>query len=50
MELAELRGHRHRADRAFHLVAIGAAALVLLILGLIATAIVQRSMKRSRGT
>jgi phosphate transport system permease protein len=43
MQLAELRGHRHRADRAFHYVAIGAAALVLLILGMIAITMTRRA-------
>ena len=43
MQLAELRGHRHRADRAFHFVAIGAAALVLLILGMIAITMTRRA-------
>src|SRR5262245_45086624 len=43
MQLAELRGHRQHADRAFRFVAIGAAALVLLILGMIAIAMTRRA-------
>jgi phosphate transport system permease protein len=43
MQLAELRGHRHQADRAFRFVAIGAAALVLLILGMIAITMTRRA-------
>src|SRR5262245_24713810 len=43
MHLAELRGHRHHADRAFRFVAIGAAGLVLLILGMIAVAMTRRA-------
>ncbi|HEY0985792.1 MAG TPA: phosphate ABC transporter permease subunit PstC [Kofleriaceae bacterium] len=43
MQLAELRGHRHHADRAFHYVAIGAGALVLLILGMIVITMTRRA-------
>jgi len=43
MQLAELRGHRHQADRAFRFVATGAAALVLLILGMIAITMTRRA-------
>jgi len=43
MQLAELRGHRQHADRAFRYVAIGAAALVLLILGMIAITMTRRA-------
>src|SRR5262245_12081487 len=43
MQLAELRGHRQQADRAFRFVAIGAAALVLLILGMIAITMTRRA-------
>ncbi|HSS00167.1 MAG TPA: phosphate ABC transporter permease subunit PstC [Kofleriaceae bacterium] len=43
MQLAELRGRRHHADRAFHYVAVGAAGMVLLILGMIAVAMTRRA-------
>jgi len=43
MQLSELRGHRQYADRAFRGIALGAACLVLLILGLIAVTMTQRA-------
>ncbi len=43
MQLAELRGNRQHADRAFRFVAIGAAGMVLLILGMIAVAMTRRA-------
>lgn len=39
----ELRGHRHHADRAFHALAVFAAGLVLLILGMIAVTMTRRA-------
>ncbi len=39
----DLRGHAHRADRAFRWLAIGAAAVVLLVLGLIAITMTDRA-------
>jgi phosphate transport system permease protein len=43
MQLSELRGHRHYSDRAFRAIAVGAAALVLLILGMIAITMTRRA-------
>jgi phosphate transport system permease protein len=43
MQPSELRGHRQYADRAFRFVAVGAAAFVLLILGLIAITMTRRA-------
>src|SRR5262249_9669435 len=43
MELAELRGHRQKADGAFRYLAVAAAALVLLILGMIAIVMTRRA-------
>jgi phosphate transport system permease protein len=43
LELAQLRGRRQHADRAFGYVAIGAAALVLVILGMIAITMTRRA-------
>ena len=43
MQLAELRGRRQHADRAFRYVAVGAAGMVLLILGMIAIAMTRRA-------
>ena len=50
--MLDLRGHRAYADRAFRMSAAGAAAMVLLILGLIAITITQRSLPvfREMGT
>jgi phosphate transport system permease protein len=42
--MVDLRGHREYADRAFRWVAASAAALVLLVLGLIAITITNRSL------
>ena len=42
--MLDLRGHRAYADRAFRWSAASAAALVLLILGLIAITITNRSL------
>src|SRR3569623_2351061 len=44
MEELDLRGSKAHLDRAFRWSAAGAAALVLLILGLIAVTITRRSM------
>jgi len=41
--LSELRGHKHHGDRAFRTLAIGAAALVVLVLGLIALTMTRRA-------
>jgi phosphate transport system permease protein len=43
MQLAELRGHKHYADRAFSGLAIAAAGLVLLVLGMIALTMTRRA-------
>lgn len=43
MQLAELRGHRQYADRAFSALAVAAAGLVLLILGMIAVVMTRRA-------
>jgi phosphate transport system permease protein len=43
MQLAELRGHNQYADRAFRVLAVAAAGLVLLILGMIALVMTQRA-------
>jgi phosphate transport system permease protein len=43
MQLSELRGHKQYADRAFRGLALGAAGLVLLILGMIAVTMTQRA-------
>jgi phosphate transport system permease protein len=43
LQLAELRGGRQHADRAFRYIAVAAAALVLLILGLIAITMTRRA-------
>jgi phosphate transport system permease protein len=43
MQLSELRGHEHYADRAFRGIALGAAGLVLLVLGMIAVTMTQRA-------
>jgi phosphate transport system permease protein len=43
MQLAELRGHKQYADRAFRVLAIGAAGLVLVILGMIALVMTRRA-------
>jgi len=43
MQLSDLRGHRHYSDRAFGYVAVGAAAFVLLVLGLIAVTMTRRA-------
>src|SRR5688500_796989 len=43
LQLAELRGGRQHADRAFRYIAIAAAALVLLILGMIAITMTRRA-------
>jgi phosphate transport system permease protein len=43
MQLTELRGHSQYADRAFRGLALGAAGLVLLILGMIAVTMTQRA-------
>jgi phosphate transport system permease protein len=50
--MLDLKGHRTYADRAFRLSAASAAAMVLLILGLIAITITQRSLPvfREMGT
>jgi phosphate transport system permease protein len=50
--MLDLRGHRAYADRAFRMSAASAAAMVLLILGLIAITITQRSLPvfREMGT
>ena len=42
--MLDLKGHRAYADRAFRWSTVGAAALVLLVLGLIALTITRRSM------
>ncbi|HEY0477542.1 MAG TPA: phosphate ABC transporter permease subunit PstC [Kofleriaceae bacterium] len=43
MQLAELRGHKQHADRAFRVLAIGAAGLVLVILGMITLVMTRRA-------
>jgi phosphate transport system permease protein len=43
MQLSELRGHKQYADRAFRGLAIAAAGLVLLILGMIALVMTRRA-------
>jgi phosphate transport system permease protein len=43
MQLAELRGHKQYSDRAFRVLALAAAGLVLVILGLIAVIMTQRA-------
>ncbi|HEU4730295.1 MAG TPA: hypothetical protein VFT22_20500, partial [Kofleriaceae bacterium] len=43
MQLHELRGHRQHADRAFGVLAIAAAGLVLVILGMIALIMTRRA-------
>jgi len=43
MQLSELHGHKQYADRAFRGIALGAAGLVLLILGLVAVTMTQRA-------
>jgi len=43
MQLSELRGHKQHADRAFSVLAVGAAGLVLLVLGLIAITMTRRA-------
>jgi len=43
MQLSELHGRRHYADRAFRGLALGAAGLVLLVLGMIAVKMTQRA-------
>lgn len=43
MQLSELRGHAHHADRAFRGIALGAAGLVLLVLGMIAVTMTRRA-------
>jgi phosphate transport system permease protein len=43
MQLSELRGRKQYADRAFRGIALGAAGLVLLILGLVAVTMTQRA-------
>jgi phosphate transport system permease protein len=43
MQLSELHGHPQYADRAFRGLALGAAGLVLLILGMIAVTMTQRA-------
>lgn len=43
MLLAELRGHKHHGDRAFRMVAVGAAGLVVFILGTIALTMTRRA-------
>jgi phosphate transport system permease protein len=43
MQLAELRGHKQYADRAFSALAIGAAGLVLVVLGAIAIVMTRRA-------
>jgi phosphate transport system permease protein len=43
MQLAELRGHKQYADRAFSVLAVAAAGLVLLILGMIALVMTRRA-------
>src|SRR4051812_14899122 len=43
MHLAELRGHKQHADRAFSAIVVAAAGLVLLILGMIALVMTRRA-------
>src|ERR1043166_6613727 len=43
MQLSELRGHKQYADRAFRGLALAAAGLVLLILGMIALVMTRRA-------
>jgi phosphate transport system permease protein len=43
MKLSDLQGHKHYADRAFRGIALGAAGLVLLVLGMIAVTMTQRA-------
>jgi phosphate transport system permease protein len=43
MQLSELRGHKQYADRAFSGIALAAAGLVLLVLGMIALTMSQRA-------
>jgi len=43
MQLSELRGHKQHADRAFSVLAVGAAGLVLLVLGMIAITMTRRA-------
>jgi phosphate transport system permease protein len=43
MQLSDLRGHRQYSDRAFSVVAVAAAGLVLLILGMIAITMTRRA-------
>ena len=43
MQLSELRGHKHHGDRAFRTLATGAAALVVLVLGMIALTMTRRA-------
>ena len=43
MQLSELRGHPHYGDRAFRGLAVGAAAVVLLVLGMIAITMTRRA-------
>jgi phosphate transport system permease protein len=43
MQASELRGHRHHGDRAFSTLAVGAAALVVGILGMIALTMTRRA-------
>ena len=43
MQLAELRGHKQYSDRAFSVLAIAAAGLVLVVLGMIAIVMTRRA-------
>lgn len=43
MQLTELRGHAHHGDRAFRVLTVGAAGLVLVILGMIALVMTRRA-------
>jgi len=43
MQARELRGHKHHADRAFSTLALAAAGLVVLILGMIAVTMARRA-------
>jgi phosphate transport system permease protein len=43
MQASELRGHRHHGDRAFSTLAVGAAGLVVGILGMIAVTMTHRA-------
>jgi len=43
MQLSELRGHKQYADRAFSVLAVAAAGVVLLVLGMIAITMTRRA-------